>query len=75
MHYANSHISKLDNRKQELIMQLKLKENTIKARRGHIEQYISKWDMLSISDKITVVDCLIESIQANETEIKINWKI
>lgn len=75
MHYANSHISKLDKRKQELLRQLKLKENTIKAKRGHIEQYISKWDMLSISDKITVVDCLIESIQANEAEIEINWKI
>ena len=37
--------------------------------------YLKQWDSLTISDKLTVVDSLIESIYASQEEIKIKWKI
>ena len=36
---------------------------------------MDNWEKISMGDKLTVVDSLIESIYASQEKIKINWKI
>jgi hypothetical protein len=36
---------------------------------------MSKWDELEVSDKIAVVDVLINVIRASEDKLEIEWKI
>ncbi len=75
MEYINNRITELDKEKKELyaqIVQLEVnRDNTLEELSG----YMSHWDELSISDKITVVDCLIESIHATKEKLDIKWKI
>lgn len=40
-----------------------------------ISDYMERWDEISLEDKMTVVDCVIESIHASKEKIKIIWKI
>jgi hypothetical protein len=40
-----------------------------------ITDYMSKWDELEVSDKIAVVDVLINVIRASEDKLEIEWKI
>ena len=42
---------------------------------GVISGYRSKWDDISIDDKLTVVDTLIGSIHVGHGKVKIAWKI
>lgn len=42
---------------------------------GVISDYMSKWNDISIDDKLTVVDTLIESIHVGHGKVKIAWKI
>lgn len=42
---------------------------------GVIKNYLSNWKSISISDKITVVDALIESVRVNQDTVDIVWKI
>ncbi len=39
-----------------------------------ITGYMEKWEELSVSDKMAVVDVLIGVIRANEYNIEITWK-
>ena len=36
---------------------------------------MDRWDELTIDDKMTVVDALIERITASKEKIEIKWKI
>jgi len=40
-----------------------------------ITDYLAHWEEISMADKLTVVDSLVESIYASQDKIKINWKI
>ena len=42
---------------------------------GVISDYMSKWNDISIDDKLTVVDTLIESVHVGHGKVKIAWKI
>ena len=75
MQYINNRVAELDAEKKELCAQITQLDNDRKANIGEISGYTEHWDELSISDKITVVDCLIERITASKESIEIKWKI
>ena len=75
MAYINDRIASLNTEKKELYAQIaKLDERKEVSLEG-ISGYMEQWEALSISDKITVVDSLIESIHASQEKIEIKWKI
>lgn len=74
MAYINERVAALDAEKRKLYAESVRQENA-----GHsvqeIRGYLNQWESISISDKITVVDCLIQSVHASEEKIEIRWKI
>ena len=75
MEYINNRITALDAEKKDLYAQIVQLDNSGKDAVEEITGYMEHWDDLSISDKITVVDCLIESIHATKDSLDIKWKI
>ena len=75
MQYINNRITELDAEKKELCTQITQFDETQKDNIGEISGYLEHWDELTVSDKITVVDCLIERITASKESIEIKWKI
>ena len=76
MQYINNRISELDAEKKELSAWItQFDDENRKDNIGEISGYMEHWDELSVSDKITVVDCLIERINASENGLEIKWKI
>ena len=75
MQYINNRISELDTEKKELGAEILSLDNNHTSDVGEISGYFEHWDELSVSDKITVVDCLIERITASKESIEIKWKI
>ena len=76
MQYINNRIAELDAEKKELYAQIvRCDDENRKDNIREISCYMEHWDELSISDKITVVDCLIERITAPKESIEIKWKI
>ena len=73
--YINNRVAELDDEKNELCRQITRFNKTEKDNIGEISGYLEHWEELSISDKITVVDCLIERIVASKESIEIKWKI
>ena len=77
MEYINERIDALDEEKKtvkEKIAQMSA-EMYDRQNIGVISDYMSKWNDISIDDKLTVVDTLIESIHVGHGKIKIAWKI
>ena len=75
MEYINNRVAVLDVEKKELYAEIvRLTEG-----KGYslekITGYLDNWEKISMGDKLTVVDSLIESIYASQEKIKINWKI
>ena len=77
MEYINKKIEELDGEKEtlkkkvaELSADLYGKKNV-----GAIKNYMDMWDEISISDKITVVDTLINKISADKKTVEILWKL
>ncbi len=75
MAYINRRISELDAHKKELYGEIAQLEDNRQNDIGEISGYIDKWEELTVSDKITVVDALIERISASKDRIEIKWKI
>ena len=76
MQYINNRISELDAEKKELSARItQFDDENRKDNIGEISGYMEHWDELSVSDKITVVNCLIERINASEDSLEIKWKI
>lgn len=75
MQYINNRVAELDAEKKELCAQITQLGNDRKDNIGEISGYMEHWEKLTISDKITVVDCLIERITASKESIEIKWKI
>lgn len=75
--YVNERIEALDAEKRDLkekIAQLSA-ELYGKQDIDVIKNYMDKWNDISIQDKITVVDSLIETIHVGHGNVQIKWKI
>lgn len=75
MQYINNRVAELDLEKNMLGRQLEQLDKQQNNDIDKISNYMAHWDKLSISDKITVVDSIIESICASDEKIEIKWKI
>lgn len=77
MEYINKKIDALDAEKHQLKKEIAEMSADIYGRKniGAISNYLDNWDDVSIGDKITIVDTLIESIKVSQEEVEIAWKI
>lgn len=75
MEYINSRIAALDAEKKELYTEIVQLTEGGGYSLDKITGYMEDWEKISMSDKLTVVDSLIESIYVSQEKIKINWKI
>ncbi len=75
MEYINNRITVLDTEKKELYAEIVRLTEGKGYRLKKITRYLDNWEEISMGDKLTVVDSLIESIYASQEKIKINWKI
>lgn len=75
MKYINLRITELEQQKKDLCARIYDLEHQPQVDTQEITEYLQCWDQLSNSDKVSVVDCLIESIYASKNGLKITWKI
>ena len=75
MEYINGRVAALDAEKKELYAEIVQLSEGGGYSLDTITGYLNNWEEISMSDKLTVVDSLIESIYASQEKIKINWKI
>lgn len=77
MGYINNKIESLDEEKARLKKEIAEISADIYGKKdvGAIRNYMDMWDEISISDKITVVDALIESIHVDQENVEISWKL
>ncbi len=75
MEYINERVSALDAQKKELYAEIAQLSEGDKYNLDELTGYLDNWEKVSMKDKLTVVDCLVESIIASQEKIKINWKI
>ena len=77
MEYINKRIDALDDEKGKLKEKLAQLSAELYDRKniGTITNYMDNWDEISIDDKITVVDTLIEDIRVDQGSVQISWKI
>lgn len=75
MEYINERVAELDVKKKELYAELAQLTERSNYCLDELIGYLDNWEKVSMSDKITVVDSLVESIIASQEKIKINWKI
>ena len=73
--YINQRVLELDGQKRELLKQLS-KCHTAEQNVDTIaiQDYLSKWQCLSLDNKRVVSNTLIESIHATEKHVEIKWK-
>ncbi len=74
--YIRTRVKELDSKKKDYQKQIGELEPLMVATQDvhEITGYMEKWEELSISDKMAVVDVLISTIRANENNIEITWK-
>lgn len=77
MEYINKRIETLDDEKMTLKKEIAEISADIYGKKdvGVIKNYMDMWDKLSIADKITVVDTLIEHIRVDQENVEISWKL
>lgn len=77
MEYINKKIEQLDSEKEETKKKIAELSADLYGRKnvGTIKNYMDMWDEISISDKITVVDSLIDTIHVDKENVEISWKI
>jgi DNA invertase Pin-like site-specific DNA recombinase len=77
MEYINQKIEELDEQKQELKKKIADMKADLygKAKTDVIKNYLSNWENVSISDKITVADALIDRVKINKDTVEIIWKV
>lgn len=76
--YIRQKVSELDTSEKKLREKLCLLEAAQKkdgAGALVLTDYMSKWDVLTVEDKMSVVDVLISVIRVTERDIQIAWKI
>lgn len=77
MEYINKKIEELDGEKETLKKKAAELSADLYGRKdvGTIKNYMDMWDELGISDKITVVDTLIDKISVDKENVEISWKL
>lgn len=75
MLYINERISLLDAEKRELCEKIAGHERDDMSYRSVLNGYMEHWESIGVSDRLTVVDCLIERIEVSKGSIEIRWKI
>ena len=75
MEYINNRIAALHSEKKKLYDEIVQLTEGNGCSFEEITGYMENWEKISMGDKLTVVDSLIESIFASQEKIKINWKI
>ena len=76
--YLSDKVTELDEQKKNITSRLKTLECHMSDKESNgkqIRDYASKWDSLTIEDKMIIVDALIDKIKLSESEITIIWKI
>ena len=76
--YINRRINELDKQKTQLQREIAELESASVRKDSDIRQitdYMNRWELLSIQDKMAVVDILIVKIIATENTLDIIWKI
>lgn len=76
--YINERIISLDRKKADLTHEMYAAENEdkkISELQIYLADQMSKWDSLSIADKMSIIDSMIEKIIVTEDKIQIKWKI
>lgn len=77
MEYINRKIEELDSEKTSLKKEIAEMSADIYGRKdvGTVRDYLQQWNKISISDKLVVVDTLIDNIKVDEEQVEITWKI
>lgn len=75
MEYINGRIASLDQEKRELHDEIVKLAEAPNDSLDEVTGYLENWEQISMNDKITVVDSLIESVIVSQEKISINWKI
>ena len=77
MEYINKRIDTLDDEKRKLKDKIAQLSAELYDRKniGTISGYMDKWNEISMDDKLTVVDTLIEAIHVEQGNVQISWKI
>ena len=77
MEYINKRVDALDEEKKELRKKVSQMSAEMYDRKdiGTINGYMNNWENVSIDDKLSVVDALIESIHVGHGKVQISWKI
>lgn len=77
MEYINRKIEELDTEKTALKREIAEMSADIYGRKdvGAVKGYLQQWDKISISDKLVVVDTLIDTIKVDGERVEITWKI
>lgn len=76
--YINERVTALDQKKYELVQEMYDVQNILAREQSEqhtITEYMSRWEQLTISDKILVVDAMIKVIRVTEDKVQIEWKI
>lgn len=77
MEYINKRVDALDKEKKELREKVSQMSAEMYDRKniGTINGYMNNWESVSMDDKLSVVDALIESIHVGHGKVQISWKI
>ena len=77
MEYINRKIEELDAEKVVLKREIAEMSADIYGRKdvGAVKDYLRQWNEISISDKLVVIDTLVDTIKVDEERVKITWKI
>ena len=73
MSYINARVKKLDEKREKLSKELAFLQGGSSSE--GITNYISKWNEMSLEDKIEVLDALVEAVHISDEKIEITWKI
>lgn len=73
MNYINARVKKLDEKREMFSKELAFLQGGSSSE--GITDYISKWNKMSLEDKIEVLGALVEVVHISEEKIEITWKI
>lgn len=77
MEYINKRVDALDEEKKKLREKVSQLSAEMYDRKniGVISGYMNNWENVSMDDKLSVVDALIETIRVGHGKVQISWKI
>ena len=76
--YINDRIQFLAQKKNELALEIysvKNEDTRQSSLRVRLSEHMKSWESLTVADKMSIVDAMINSIHVTEDNIQIDWKI